>query len=65
MKEMNIYIFIDTLFKFRKGCFDIFGILLVYNMFENVHCCSVNLSYCKKVTYSLYFTQQTDFMSKL
>ena len=40
------YRLIENLFKFRKRCFDIFGNVLVCNMFENVICYSVNLSCC-------------------
>ena len=48
----NNYRFIETLFKFRKSCFDIFGNVLVCNVFENLTCYRLNLSYCYIITYS-------------
>ena len=55
------YRFIETLF---KGCFDISGNVLVYNMYESTFRCR-NSSNCKKVTPSQYCNQLTGFTYKL
>ena len=58
--KFNKYRFIETVFKFRKSCFDNFGNVLVYNLYESTFRCR-NLSNCKKVTPSQYCYQLTDF----
>ena len=55
----------ETLSKFRKICFDIYGNVLVYNKFKNSPGCNVKLSYWKKASSLQYSDEQTDFTSAL
>ena len=53
-KEIN-YRIIASLLKFKKRCFNIFGNVLVYSLFETQRYCRKKLSHCKKVISSQCF----------